>query len=76
MTEGETMTIANKTKAEKLTKNQLYCVREDAELLKKYAFDSIDLLNIITDLMGIYLQTQDGTQQKRLENQDKENGKQ
>lgn len=61
------MTISNKAKAEKLTKNQLSCIKHDAELLKHYTDDSIDLLNIINSLMGIYLQTQDGGQAKRFE---------
>lgn len=46
------MTINNKAKAEKLTKN--------------HTVDSIDLLNIINSLMAIYLQTQDGGQAKRF----------
>lgn len=61
------MTISNKAKAEKLTKNQLSCIKHDGELLKNHTVDSIDLLNIINSLMGIYLQTQDGGQAKRFE---------
>jgi hypothetical protein len=64
------MTINNKAKAEKLTKNQLECIKQDGELLKKHTADSIDLLNIINSLMAIYLQTQDGTQRKRFEKED------
>ena len=64
------MTISNKTKAEKLTKNQLYCIKNDAELLKNHTVDSIDLLNIINSLMWIYLQTQDGGQAKRFDLED------
>lgn len=64
------MTISNKTKAEKLTKNQLDCIKYDAELLKNHTVDSIDLLNIINSLMGIYLQTQDGRQERRFDLED------
>lgn len=64
------MTISNKAKAEKLTKNQLDCIKYDGELLKNHTFDSIDLLNIINDLMGIYMQTQDGKQERRFELED------
>ena len=64
------MTISNKAKAEKLTKNQLDCIKHDGELLKHYTDDSIDLLNIINSLMGIYLQTQDGRQERRFDLED------
>jgi hypothetical protein len=64
------MTISNKAKAEKLTKNQLDCIKEESVILSKYCKDSIDLLNIINNLMGIYLQTQDGGQAKRFDLED------
>lgn len=64
------MTISNKAKAEKLTKNQLDCIKYDGELLKNHTVDSIDLLNIINSLMGIYLQTQDGKQERRFDFED------
>ena len=64
------MTISNKAKAEKLTKNQLNCIKYDGELLKNHTVDSIDLLNIINSLMGIYMETQDGRQSKRFDLED------
>lgn len=64
------MRIYNKKESKKLTKAQASCIKETAKELLKLCdsgIDSIDLLNIMTDIQYIYYQTQDGKQTRRIE---------